>query len=143
MKASMPISCVRPGFAAYRHSGAEGWPSCSDATSHLAILRTATPMSPANVMSVAVELGYGAVRLRALPAAPGGDFSLLVDDKAVLHETVARKPLCGTPALNIEIVRLAADFKLETFKPFLEETQALGASRGKIGPCPNSSSRSQ
>jgi hypothetical protein len=26
-------------------------------------------MSPADVMSVAVELGYGAVRLRALPAA--------------------------------------------------------------------------
>ncbi len=34
---------------------------------------TSAPLPPPEAISLAAQLGYGAVGLRALPAAPGGD----------------------------------------------------------------------
>ncbi|MDE2364392.1 MAG: sugar phosphate isomerase/epimerase [Hyphomicrobiales bacterium] len=88
---------------------------------------TAAPLSPPDVVALAAELGYGAVGLRALPAAPGGDFDPLLADKALVRETIARIRDTGVGVFDVEIVRLAADFAVKRFEPFLELCGELGA----------------
>lgn len=88
---------------------------------------TSVPLSPPEAVMLAAELGYGAVGLRALPAAPGGDFSPLIEDRRLLNETKRRIADTGVPVFDIEIVRLSADFTVEAFQPFLDVGAALGA----------------
>ena len=88
---------------------------------------TAAPLSPPDVVTLGAKLGYGAVGVRALPAAPGGEFDRLIDDKALLRETVARIRDTGVGVFDVEIVRIAPDFSVETFRPFLDICGALGA----------------
>lgn len=80
---------------------------------------TAAPLSPPESVSLAARLGYGAVGLRAMPAAPGGSYDPLMEDKALVRETVRRMADTGVSVFDVEIVRLAPDFDIETFKPFL------------------------
>lgn len=88
---------------------------------------TAAPLSPPDVVTLASKLGYGAVGVRALPAAPGGDFDPLIEDKTLLRETAARIRDTGVEVFDVEIVRIAADFSVEKFRPFLDVCGALGA----------------
>jgi sugar phosphate isomerase/epimerase len=88
---------------------------------------TAAPLAPPDVVTLAAKLGYAAVGMRALPAAPGGDFDPLIEDKALLRETVARIGDAGVGVFDVEIVRIAPDFSVETFRPFLDVCGALGA----------------
>ena len=88
---------------------------------------TSAPLSPPDAISLAADLGYGAAGLRALPAAPGGDFSALIEDRTLLRETVARSKATGVGIFDVEIVRLTADFTVERFKPFLDVCGELGA----------------
>ena len=88
---------------------------------------TAAPLPPPDVVSLAARLGYGAVGVRALPAAPGGDFDPLIENKALLRDTVARIRDTGVGVFDVEIVRIAADFTVEQFRPFLDVCGALGA----------------
>lgn len=88
---------------------------------------TAAPLSPPDVVTLAARLGYGAVGVRALPAAPGGDFDPLIEDKALLRETRARIAETGVGVFDVEIVRLAPDFTVERFRPFLDVCGALEA----------------
>ena len=86
---------------------------------------TTIPLAPPDAVRLAAELGYDAVGLRALPAAPGGDASPLIEDAALRAET-RRAIASGVPVFDMEIVRLAADFTVEKFRPFLELCGELG-----------------
>lgn len=88
---------------------------------------TAAPLSPPDVVTLGAKLGYSAVGVRALSAAPGGDFDPLIEDKALLRETVARIRDAGVGVFDVEIVRLAPDFSVDRFRPFLDVCGALGA----------------
>jgi len=86
---------------------------------------TTVPLAPPEAIRLAAELGYDAVGLRALPAAPGGDASPLIEDASLRAET-RRAITSGVPVFDMEIVRLAADFAVERFRPFLELCGELG-----------------
>lgn len=86
---------------------------------------TTVPLAPPDAVRLAAELGYDAVGLRALPAAPGGDASPLIEDASLRAET-RRAIASGVPVFDMEIVRLAADFTVERFRPFLELCGELG-----------------
>ena len=88
---------------------------------------TGTPLSPPDAISLAAELGYQAVGLRATPAAPGGDFSLLMEEPALLRATVARAKATGVGVFDVEIVRLKPDFDVTGFRRFLDMCGELGA----------------
>jgi sugar phosphate isomerase/epimerase len=92
----------------------------------LAYLTTA-PMSPPDCITLAAKLGYQAIGVRALPVMPGADFARLADDKALLRETKARMTATGVTVFDVEIIRLLADFQIESVKPFLEACGELGA----------------
>lgn len=84
-------------------------------------------LSPPDAVVTAAELGYDAVGLRALPAAPGGAFSPLIQDRALLAETVRRIRETGISVFDVEIVRLAPDFSPKAVEPFLDACGELGA----------------
>ncbi|MBV9565145.1 MAG: sugar phosphate isomerase/epimerase [Bradyrhizobium sp.] len=88
---------------------------------------TGTPLPPPEMIALAEKLGYGAVGLRAMAALPGGDFDPLIQDKAMRRETIARMKATGVGVFDVEIVRIAADFALERFHPFLELCGELAA----------------
>jgi sugar phosphate isomerase/epimerase len=88
---------------------------------------TSVPLAPADALVLAARLGYRYIGVRIAPASPGGDFSPLASDAAILRETVARTKDSGATVFDVEIARLAADFKIAAFTPFLETCGALGA----------------
>ncbi len=88
---------------------------------------TSVPLGPPEAIGLAADLGYDAVGLRILPSAPAGDFSPLVDDRALLRETKSRIQNSGVAVFEIEIVRITPDFRAETFRPFLDVCGELGA----------------
>jgi sugar phosphate isomerase/epimerase len=88
---------------------------------------TAAPLLPPDAISLAADLGYQQVGLRAFPAAPGGDFNELIEDPALLRATISRLRETGVTVFDMEIVRLNADFAAERYKPFLEVCAAVGA----------------
>jgi sugar phosphate isomerase/epimerase len=88
---------------------------------------TSVPLSPADALSLAGKLGYRYTGVRIAPASPGGDFHPLATDAAMLRETIARMGDSGAAVFDVELVRLAADFKVTAFTPFLETCGALGA----------------
>jgi sugar phosphate isomerase/epimerase len=88
---------------------------------------TSVPLSPADALVLAAKLGYKYTGVRIAPASPGGDFHPLATDAAMLRETVARTRDTGATVFDVEIVRLAADFTVAAFRPFLETCGVLGA----------------
>ncbi len=88
---------------------------------------TSAPMAPPDALVLAQKLGYQAIGVRIAAAAPGGDFSPLMEDRAMLRETVARIRDTGVPIFDVEIARLGKDFDLESFRAFLETAGKLGA----------------
>src|SRR5665213_748357 len=92
----------------------------------LAYLTTA-PMAPPDALGLANKLGYQAIGVRLAPASPGGDFSPLIDNTAMLRETVSRMADTGVSIFDVEIARLRADFHVEQFGAFLEAAGKFGA----------------
>jgi len=92
----------------------------------LAYLTTA-PMAPPEALGLASKLGYQAIGVRLAPGSPGGDFSPLIEDAAMLRETIARMADTGTSIFDVEIARLKTDFRVEQFLAFLETAGKLGA----------------
>jgi sugar phosphate isomerase/epimerase len=88
---------------------------------------TSVPLSPADALVLAARLGYRHTGVRIAPASPGGEFHPLATDAAMLRETIARTKDTGATVFDVEIVRLAADFKVGAFAPLLETCGALGA----------------
>jgi len=72
---------------------------------------TSAPMAPPDALVLAGKLGYQAIGARLAPAMPGGDFSPLVTQPAMLRETIRRIADTGVAVFDVEIVRLGADFK--------------------------------
>ena len=92
----------------------------------LAYLTTA-PLVPPDALGLAQKLGYQSIGVRLAPASPGGDFSPLVHDAAMLRETISRVADTGVSIFDVEIARLGADFRIERFHAFLETAGKLGA----------------
>jgi sugar phosphate isomerase/epimerase len=88
---------------------------------------TAAPLPPPEAIRLAAKLGYQAVGLRIMPAAPGGAFDALMDDAALLRDTKAALRDTGVTVFDMEIVRLAASYRTEQFKRFLEVSGELSA----------------
>ena len=92
----------------------------------LAYLTTA-PMAPPDALVLAAKLGYQAIGVRIAPALRGGDFSPLVTDPAMLGASIRRIEDTGVSIFDVEIARLGADFKVDSFASFLETAGKLKA----------------
>jgi sugar phosphate isomerase/epimerase len=88
---------------------------------------TIAALSPVNAVKLAAKLGYQYVGTRLAPATPGGSFSPLIDDAALLRETLAAMADTGVEVFDVEIIRLGATSKTEDFARFLECSAALRA----------------
>lgn len=83
--------------------------------------------SAVEAVNIAAQAGYDFVGLRLLPAAAGEPHYPIYDDASVLKEVQAALKDTGIKVSDVEIVRLKDNYADETFKPFLERAQALGA----------------
>jgi sugar phosphate isomerase/epimerase len=88
---------------------------------------TSAPMAPPDALVLAQKLGYQAIGVRIAPAMPGGDFSPLTTDPAMLRETIHRIADTGAKVFDVEIVRLGPQFKPDQFAAFLEAAATLKA----------------
>jgi sugar phosphate isomerase/epimerase len=88
---------------------------------------TSAPMAPPDAVVLAGKLGYQAIGVRVAPAAPGGDFSPLSTDQAMLRETMRRIDDTGVPIFDVEIARLGPQFAADQFARFLETAGKLKA----------------
>jgi sugar phosphate isomerase/epimerase len=88
---------------------------------------TSAPMPPPDALELAGKLGYEAVGVRIAPASPGGDFSPLTLDTALLRETVQRIEVTGIPIFDVEIVRLGPQSTIDHFASLLETAGKLNA----------------
>jgi len=88
---------------------------------------TAAPLEPPEAIRLAAKLGYGAVGLRALPAAPGGPHDRLLEDRRLRAETLAAIRATGVGVFDLEIIRLGPEFTVATVAPFLDLAAELGA----------------
>jgi hypothetical protein len=63
---------------------------------------TSVPFSPADALVLAGKLGYRHTGVRIAPTSPGGDFSPLSTDAAMLRETIARAKDSGATVFDVE-----------------------------------------
>jgi len=82
---------------------------------------------PPRLVQLAADTGCAAAGIRLLPSAPGGIHYPLMDDPALLRETLARIEGTGVQVLDLEVVRLGCGFELAQYLPFLEVGARLGA----------------
>ena len=90
---------------------------------HLTLLA----LPPPDLIAVAAGAGYGAVGLRLLPSVPGGVAWPLMDNPALLRETLARSQASGVAVFDLEVVRLNAEFDVASHLAFFEAGARLGA----------------
>lgn len=88
---------------------------------------TALDHSPPQLVALAARCGYGFAGVRLLPAAPGGIAYALMDDAAMLRETLARIADSGVKIFDLEMIRIGADFEPSRHAAFFEVGQRLGA----------------
>lgn len=96
---------------------------------HLTVLA----LPPPEVISVAAQAGYDFGGLRLLPAAPGGPAYNLMDDEAMMRETLARIKDTGVGVFDLEIVRINDSFNPNAYQAFLEAGARLGGKAILIG----------
>jgi sugar phosphate isomerase/epimerase len=85
------------------------------------------PMAPPDALALAGKIGYQAIGVRIAPALPGGDFSPLAADLAMLRETIHRMADTGVRVFDVEIARIGPQFDLDFFASFLETAAVLRA----------------
>lgn len=88
---------------------------------------TTSALRPADMVSLAAELGYGYVGLRLLPNAAGAPQQHLIGDAVALRETRQRIRDTGVGVFDLEIIRIGSDFDATRYVPLLEAGAALGA----------------
>src|SRR3954447_339956 len=88
---------------------------------------TALELSPPELISVAAAAGYQQAGVRLLPVAPGATAYPLMDDPAMLRETLARMADTEVTIADLEIVMLKPDTDVAAYLPFLETGARLGA----------------
>ena len=89
---------------------------------------TALSLAPPQLIDVAARNGADGVGLRLLPAVPGGIAWPLMDDAAMLRETLAIKLDTGMRILDIEMVRIGPNFEVGRYARMFDTAAALGAS---------------
>lgn len=90
---------------------------------HLTLLS----LPPPQLIGVAAEAGYQHVGLRLLPSSPTGPRYPLMNDVAMMRETLACVRDTGVTVFDIEIVRIVEGFDARALLPFLEVGAKLGA----------------
>ncbi len=78
---------------------------------------TSAPMAPPEALALAGKLGYQAIGARIAPSMPGGDFSPLTTDAAMLRDTIRRIDDTGVQVFDVEIVRLGPEFSADATSP--------------------------
>jgi sugar phosphate isomerase/epimerase len=79
------------------------------------------------MVQLAADTGCAAAGVRLLPTSSGGPAYRLMDDPALLRETLAVQRGTGVRILDLEVVRLNARFELAHYLAFLGVGQQLGA----------------
>jgi sugar phosphate isomerase/epimerase len=92
----------------------------------LAYLTTA-PMGALEALLLAHKVGYYAIGIRLAPLSPGGDFSPLAENVALLRQTIARIKDTGVIVFDVEGVRLDEQFRPGSFDRQLAVAGELGA----------------
>jgi len=87
----------------------------------------ALPYTPPQMIQLAADTGCAAVGLRMLPASPGGPAHRLMDDPVMLRETKAVMAGTGVKVLDLEIIRIGAQFDAQAYLAFLDVGGQLGA----------------
>lgn len=87
---------------------------------------TTLDLSPPAMITAAAQAGYDACGLRLLPFAPGGA-AYLMEDPALLTQTLAVMRDTGLRIQDIEIIRLRGPFDAAPYRRFFEIGQRLGA----------------
>jgi sugar phosphate isomerase/epimerase len=95
-------------------------------TVHSLSYLTVALVDPLEAIRVAAEAGYLAVGLRGAPSAPGGAFSPLIGDAALVREVNRACRDEGIRVLDLEIIRIGVDFEVESVKPLLRLGGELG-----------------
>jgi sugar phosphate isomerase/epimerase len=88
---------------------------------------TFAPLGPLEAVALAADVGCAHVGLRISPAVRGGDFAPLVTDRSLLRRVKRRLADTGVSVLDMEIIRITPEFRVEDAEGFLEVCGALGA----------------
>ena len=88
---------------------------------------TASSLTPAAMLRLAAELGYGHVGLRLLPNGPGGPFQAWLDDPVQQRETLAAQRDTGVGVFDLEIIRIGENFDPHTWDALYDAGAALKA----------------
>ena len=88
---------------------------------------TTPNLTPPQMIDVAAELGYRRVGLRPLPNALGAPCQRLLDEPAMMRETLARVRATGVGVYDLEIVRIGERFDPRACLPLLDAGAALDA----------------
>jgi len=83
--------------------------------------------SPPQLIQLAADTGCDAAAVRLLPSAPGGIAYRLMDEPALLRETLAVMAGTGVKVLDLEMVRIGAAFDVHDYQRFAEVGARLGA----------------
>ncbi|CAM5184577.1 Sugar phosphate isomerase/epimerase OS=Castellaniella defragrans OX=75697 GN=HNR28_003404 PE=4 SV=1 [Castellaniella defragrans] len=94
---------------------------------------TALELDPPAMVGTAAKTGYQACGIRMLPVTPGGACHPLMDDPALLNETLARIHDTGVRIADLEIIFLTKTFRAQDYMAFFEAGQKLGASNILVG----------
>jgi len=88
---------------------------------------SALPYAPPRLLQLASTLDCPAIGIRMLPVAPGGEHYPLMTDAALLRETLACHKDTGVAIMDLEIIRIAANFQSHNYLAFMETGAQLGA----------------
>jgi sugar phosphate isomerase/epimerase len=83
-------------------------------------------LAPPDLVSVAATAGFPSVGLRLTPSSNGLGHPIH-PGSPMLKETVQRLANSGIRVLDVEVIRLRPDTDPDTFEPFLQMAQELGA----------------
>jgi sugar phosphate isomerase/epimerase len=82
---------------------------------------------PPAAIRTARDAGYDCIGLRLLPAAPGGVSFPLMNDDALMQDTLAALRDTGIEVFDVEIIRIAPGFSAAAYTGFFEAAARLGA----------------
>lgn len=87
----------------------------------------ALPCTPPQMVQLAADTGCSACGIRLLPATPDGVHHALAPGSAALRETLARIGATGVRVLDLEIIRIGAQFDANAYGAFFGVGAALGS----------------
>jgi len=90
---------------------------------HLTVL----PLTPPEAVRVASRTGYDAVGLRLIPITPDSPCYPLMDDPAMLRDTLAACAETGVAVTDIEVVKITPDLDVGALEGFVATGARLGA----------------